>query len=212
MTDTLLSILICGLPDRNKKFFNLLENLNAQIIKQDDNVELLYLLDIGEKKSGLTTGAKRNKLLDAAIGKYVCFVDDDDQISDNYVSLICNALKPNDVDCLGIEGVMRGPTGVEAIFKHSIEHTTWHDDGKIYYRCPNHLNPVRSEIAKKVRFAEITFGEDADYSKRLLPHLSTEIKIEGVPLYFYLTNYRFDPQPTPPQRSLKIRRFLRKTL
>jgi glycosyltransferase involved in cell wall biosynthesis len=205
----LLSILICGLPTRQDHFFYLYDKLSKQIIEQDDCVELLYCLDSSEKKGGLTTGAKRNRLLDAASGDFLCFIDDDDDVPDNYVKLICEALKTNPtVDCLGIVGIMRGPTGVEATFKHSIQYKTWHSDGhKVYYRCPNHLNPVRSALAKAVRFSEITIGEDADFSLRLLPKLSSEFNVEQ-PLYLYLTRYRFDPPPPSPRRisGYKIRR------
>ena len=53
-----------------------------------------------------------------------------------------------------------------------------------YYRNPNHLNPVKIEIAKKVMFPEVNFREDYDYSMRMLPHLKTEEYITG-PIYTY---------------------------
>ena len=64
-----------------------------------------------------------------------------------------------------------------------LQHSTSQD--KVYYRNPNHLNVIKREIAKYVRFKDaMSYGEDADYSKRIRPYLSVQGEIEK-PLYFY---------------------------
>lgn len=55
----------------------------------------------------------------------------------------------------------------------------------VYYRNPNHLNPVKKELAIQVPYKEINFGEDKDYSERLFPLLKTEVYISGI-IYYYL--------------------------
>ena len=56
------------------------------------------------------------------------------------------------------------------------------------YRPANHLNPVRTEIAKKIGFPEKNFGEDADYSDKLLTSnlINDEIIVDGEIMYHYL--------------------------
>ena len=76
---------------------------------------------------------------------------------------------------------------VQRKFIHSIKYKTWFEENYIYYRCPNHLNPVKRELALKVRFLPQDSGEDCDYSKRLLPLLKTETYIEGI-IYNYLAS------------------------
>jgi hypothetical protein len=74
-----LSILICSVQKRLHKFAQLAEHLEKQA--QNKPVEILWL---GDNKS-MTVGEKRNKLLSLAKGQYVCFVDDDDWVADDYI-------------------------------------------------------------------------------------------------------------------------------
>ena len=69
-------------------------------------------------------------------------------------------------------------------FTHSLRHSKWFEKDGVYYRNPNHLNPVKSEIAKKIKFPEVNHGEDRTYSQKILPFLKTEVYIDG-PIYFY---------------------------
>jgi glycosyltransferase involved in cell wall biosynthesis len=77
----LLSILIPTLESRKEEFHRLYEKLSNQIIGNSlaDEVEILYLLDNRE----YSLGFKRNRLIEKAIGRFVAFIDDDDDVSDN---------------------------------------------------------------------------------------------------------------------------------
>ena len=81
-----LSILIRSLYSREVMLNSLLANLYTQIVKGNYyfNVEVLVNRDNKE----ITSGAKANELLLAAAGKYIVFIDDDDEVADNYLSLI----------------------------------------------------------------------------------------------------------------------------
>lgn len=178
----LLSILICSLY-RRKDF---LDTLNAKLLPQcNDLVEVLYGIDGGE----YSIGSKRNTLLDRSAGKYVCFVDDDDMVSDHYVEKILEGLVMN-VDVIGMHLIMTTDGGNPQHSYHSIKYRHWYDEpdpvyGKrIYYRNPNHLNPVRREFALSARFPEINYQEDLSYSTKLLQYLTTEHNIVD-PIYFY---------------------------
>ncbi len=107
----LFSILIPTLDNRHEQFSRLYERLNEQINEKflAKEVEVLYFSD--NKQHSL--GFKRNKLIEWAKGKFIAFVDDDDNVSDDYVPIICRTIKENpDIDCVGIKGIItfRGKT------------------------------------------------------------------------------------------------------
>jgi glycosyltransferase involved in cell wall biosynthesis len=171
-----LSILTATLTERNSVFQNLARILRAQ---SNNNVEMLANIDSGEK----TIGAKRNELLQAAKGDYIVFVDDDDMVSPYFVSSILDAIQEQP-DCVGIEGIITQRNLGSRKFIHSIKYKDWYEKDNIYYRCPNHLNPVKREIALKVGFPNLSYQEDRDYSLRLKEELSSEVYITQ-PIYFY---------------------------
>ena len=84
-----LSILIPTLKSRFKTLKAQVDRIEYQ--RQQKPVQLLWL---GDNKS-ITIGTKRNLLLDISSGEYICFVDDDDIISDNYIESILKAIEDN---------------------------------------------------------------------------------------------------------------------
>jgi len=71
---------------------------------------------------------------------------------------------------------------------HSIRYDRWYSEGtgddEVFYRPPNHLNPVQRDLARAARFPDRSHGEDHEYSMRLRPLLRSERFLEG-PIYFY---------------------------
>ncbi len=173
-----LSILICSVIGRKRKLNRLLEELKQQYHKA---IEILVEIDNRE----ITTGAKRNILLEKAKGDYIAFIDDDDGISINYVVKILTALKTNP-DCCSLNGLLIRPRRTFP-FYHSINYLKWYNKDGVYYRSPNHLNTVKRELALQIKFPDKTMGEDVDYSTRLKSLLKIEAKIQGI-LYYYLKN------------------------
>jgi len=174
-----LSILICALTSRTRLLERLLRLLQAQ---RTPEIEILTSTDSGQ----LTTGTKRNHLLNQASGEYIAFIDDDDLVSDDYISKILEAIKTNP-DCCGIEGLITFKRkSITRKFIHSIKYGFWYTNDNVYYRYPNHLSPVRRELALQVKFPDQTVGEDRVYSDKLFPLLQTEVYIDG-PIYYYLT-------------------------
>lgn len=177
-----LSVLICTTSSRKQFLRRLLaESLYPQLNKA---VEILVLCDAGERSIGM----KRNELLDRAAGAYVCFVDDDDTVSPDYVAKLLEALASGP-DCCSIEGVVTTDGRNPVKFVHSLKYDKWgtvsEGSKPVYVRCPNHLNPVRRDIALRVRFPDKSHGEDRDYSLRLRPLLKVEKEIKG-PVYYYM--------------------------
>jgi len=201
----LLSILICSLETRQNLLDRLLKHLKVQATP---DVEIVTDVDNGE----VAIGAKRNRLLSRSVGRYLCFFDDDDLPAPDYVSRLRGAIKQGP-DCVGfyVRRLQRPfpghPFKLIGIGKHTIENG-WQptekpmgavdvrrfatdqegDDLFWFIRPPNHLTPVRREIALATRFPEKNIGEDRDYATSMMLNglLKTEVFIDGEPMYDYL--------------------------
>jgi len=177
-----LSILICTIVEREEPLQRLLTILKGQM---NNHTNKLVEILIEKDNRKMVVGTKRNLLLKRAQGKYVCFIDDDDLVSDDYISKILRAIKANP-DVVGIKGIItRRKRKYVKVFIHSMKYKTWFEKNGIYYRCPNHLNPVKRKLALQVGFPEKNKGEDMDYSLRLRALLKREEYIKE-PIYFYL--------------------------
>lgn len=176
----ILSILVATLPERSHHLHNLMRFLNPQLC---DGVEILT----DSRDRSVPTGAKRNDLIQKAKGEYVCFIDDDDEISSTYVSDILESAKQNP-DCITFEGWMttNGISYVHWIIKlgEKYEARTDPDGVTRYYRFPNHLVPIRRSIASQVGFPHIWQGEDYQWALRLQQYLKTSVHIPKL-LYHY---------------------------
>ena len=78
-----LSILILSIPSRNAKMIDLFNKVQAQVgaLNERQSVEILVLMDNCSK----SIADKRNDLLKASRGKYIAFLDDDDDVSEVYI-------------------------------------------------------------------------------------------------------------------------------
>lgn len=170
-----LSILIPCMPAHLEKLTELRQILDAQLTAE---IEV-----ITDHSMSYNIGTKRNKLLSLACGKYTVMIDADDLISEDYVEKILEACK-SDCDCIGISGVITTNGRNEMQWHISKDYMGWFERKNVYYRTPNHISPVKRELALLAGFPEISFSEDHEYSMRLLPMLKTEIKIPGI-LYYY---------------------------
>jgi glycosyltransferase involved in cell wall biosynthesis len=161
----------------------LLTEIQGQIEKYSyDNIEILYIGD-NKKRS---VGCKRNDLLRLAQGRYVCFLDDDDKISPNFVPKIVSHLDASiDIVCYMVECSIDGGPGRPVYYNKNYSKNTNYPD--YYERMPNHLMVVKRELALQTLFRDISRGEDKDYSIRLKPLLHSQILIEEV-LYYYIYN------------------------
>lgn len=177
----ILSILIATLPRRRDMFDRLLFDVRAQIAKAGVDIEVLA--DNGDG----SIGVKRQRMLEAAQGDYVVFIDDDDQIDPNYLTLILAALEKSP-DVVGFCGIMT--TNGRHARRFKISRTCNYEEKRgVYYRYNNHLCPVKRELALQVGYKDMTHAEDHDYATRLQPFVKTEEFIDQNLYYYrYLTN------------------------
>ena len=181
-----VSVLICTIPERKHMFGPLYKRLNDLKNKVSIRVEILY-----DDTLDITIGEKRNRLLDRATGKYSCFVDDDDDVSDKYFTTYEAAIKSDgEYDCVTLVGHYYLNGEFMKPFFHSLKYKSWYDDADGYYRCPNHLNLIKTDICKQIGYTKVNFGEDKDFSERLLESglIKTEYSHDNL-LYLY---YKID--------------------
>jgi len=183
----LLTIGILSLEERKDEYLTRLLNFLSNQMTPDlkEKVEIVVNIDDGVK----SVGHKRNEVLDRASGKFVCFVDDDDGVDDEYVKSIVDAIENNDeLDCIGFSGMYYVNGNPRMVFKHANAYGGHYKDSSgVQHRPVNHLNPVRTEIARKVKFPEKNFGEDSDYCDRLFDSglLKNEVILNKVMYHYY---------------------------
>ncbi len=180
----ILSILIATLESRRTSFETLYTKLRDQVLAfgLHGRVEILSNRDAGRK----TIGLKRNELVAAAEGDYVCFIDDDDDCSPDYVARLASACMVGR-DCVGIIGKVWWHAKWVP-FVHSLRYRKYDrlKDGT-FVRPPNHLNPIRRGIVAAHGFTGKDYGEDSDFAMGVVGSraLKTEEMLTGTAVYYY---------------------------
>jgi glycosyltransferase involved in cell wall biosynthesis len=170
-SDKVLSFPICPIKNKDQYFIEIIINDEKEI----------------------TIGHKRNNLLRFASGKYVCFADDDDMVMPEFIGEVINCLI-GDYDCASLKGKFYQDGIFKNHFVHSIEYNDYSSENDILVRPPNHLNIIRTEIAKKFTFPNKDYGEDTEWAMKIVESgmLKKEFKVLK-PLYYY-DKRTFEPQ------------------
>jgi len=172
-----LSILICSLTERRNIFLDrLLDKLEPQV--KDKNVELLVFSDNAKR----SIGQKRNDAIKMANGKYTCFIDDDDLVSDDYVDLILKEIRDWSPDVIVFDALITFDEQRPKLVKYGREFD-YCEKEESYYRHPNHLM-VHKKSNITEWFQDIKTGEDDEWASRMLDRIVTQSRIEKI-LYYY---------------------------
>jgi glycosyltransferase involved in cell wall biosynthesis len=181
-----LSILICSvdIEERQIKLKKLISELHRQISKNyaEEIVEIIVDTDNMNK----SVGKKRNDLIEKAKGEFICFIDDDDFVSENYLSTILYHLNSGiDILLIGIEHIENG------VKKTKILPSLYMDNlntGEASFKTNHfHLCPHKKSIARNVMFDCVNFAEDMLYSQNMVKHISNSFLINQ-PIYIYFDN------------------------
>jgi glycosyltransferase involved in cell wall biosynthesis len=177
-----LDVLIPSVYARHAQLVALLDHLAPQLEPFDGRARVILARDDGEA----AVGSKRNQLLLAATAEYVCQVDDDDWVHDDYVGRIMEALieRPDYVGwklAYTVDGLPQKP----AI--HSLTNSGWGETDDLYLRTISHLNPMRRELALLGLPFQPGFGEDKAWADRVAAtgRVKTEVYIGGAAQYVY---------------------------
>lgn len=172
----LLSILTPTLEGRKILLNKLKDILVTQLTPQVE-----WLLDPTPQPQSI--GAKRQSLLEKAQGKYITYVDDDDEVANDYVKRILEAIK-QDPDCIGFKGMAYKDGHIDRPFVATTKVDAWKNLPGLFQRTIYHICPVKKEIALKIGFKPVNFGEDHIYSMGIKPLLKKEVFIDES-MYFY---------------------------
>lgn len=175
-----LSILIPSIPSRRDK----LNTLHAEIYRQafaiHNTFPVIGYIEviIDDSKSyldgGISIGKKRDNLIRRAQGRYVCFLDDDETISPDYIKtllLLCN--EGSHVVTFRALFKLTDYWGLVnmSLFNTINEQAT--PEG-IIQRMPWHICPVWTEFARLYSFNNKNNAEDFEWMKKVLKHCHTE--------------------------------------
>jgi glycosyltransferase involved in cell wall biosynthesis len=182
----ILSILICSveIEERQIKLKKLVSELHRQISKNyaEEIVEILIDADNMTK----SVGQKRNDLISKAKGHFVCFIDDDDFITKNYLSTILHHLNIGiDILLIGISHIENGINKTKILPSLFIDNLTTNE--VVFKTNHFHLCPHKKSIAELVSFDCVNFAEDMIYSKKMGKHISNHAVIYD-PIYIYFDN------------------------
>lgn len=177
----ILSILIPSIPERREQLTRLLDKLYTQQSALNRNHPTLgsveILIDDSKRflEGGLSIGAKRELLKQRSSGKYLCFLDDDDGITPNYLETLvrlCNedqsivtfrTLIKDDNYWAVIDMSLDTKTNTEVTPHGTTNRTPWH------------ICPVKAEIAKRHTFsATLNHNEDWDWMSRVLKDVASQ--------------------------------------
>lgn len=164
-----------------KTYLPIYQRLKKQLEKQiTEDVQLIELINDGTQ----SIGYYRNQLLNSSKGKYVCFIDSDDIIADDYIAQVMEGIN-KDVDCCSLMGIITIDGMNPTLFEHSIKYKAYQLTNK-YERYPNHLNVIKRNIAIQFEFKDISFGEDTDWATQIKNSglIKTEHYINK-PIYYY---------------------------
>lgn len=176
------AILICTLPERFNYLEKLKKKLDYQLIRHPS---VFYRIHDGLRS--MPTGMKRNQLVEQSTSDFFSFVDDDDEISDDYVNLIVDALQSSP-DVVTFNGWMTTNGQHRRNFTIKLGSDYVERNGH-YYRFPNHLTVMKRSLVQSVKFPELWEREDYLWAKQIHDRklLKTSVHIEK-DLYHYAFN------------------------
>lgn len=185
--DPILSVLVPSVPSRViHQLLPLLERLNEQA--QGKPVEILCLLDNKARSVGL----KREALVQASRGKFVAFVDDDDDVTPHYVEKILAAAEANpDADCIVFDQLCTLNDQEPVVVRHGIEFENTEVGPQGATRKPWHVMAYAGRIARACHFPDASWGEDWEWVKQAWPQIKKQVRIDAV-----LHHYRFSSATT----------------
>lgn len=182
-----LSIMIPAVFERG--YSNIYEQLLQQI--HGNEVELLVLFDNRQR----SLGRKRQILLDAAQGKFITTLDDDDGVAGDYIVSVLAAIHEHpesDVIVFNSRSSLNGEdpfivrTGIEYDNEQchkGPDNNRWQD----IKRKPWHWCVWSARLAKKAAFPDGYIDEDWYWLRQMIPHVKVQTRIDKV-LHIYQYN------------------------
>ena len=193
-----LSILTPTIPGREKQLAELQENIHKQLLHAGGSImfsdhksrmaDVEHLCFCDNRTRSI--GGKRQALVDIARGEYIAFVDDDDDISDDYVASLLNAIETGaDVITFRQCAIYNGLKS-EVVFGVKNQDQPFQPGG-ITLRAPWHVCAWKRERVAGCLFSESNYGEDIVWCIQARQRIKTAHHIDRI-----LHTYRHDAATT----------------
>ena len=156
-----VSFLIPSIPGRESSLARLTQSIHEKMARLAPS--LRYTINLGFDNREMSIGMKRQRLVQESKAKYSTFIDDDDEITDEYIEDMRETIA-------GSYPVMRLRGRIDPYtFTHSLENTLKGAMARdtVFLRPPNHLNPMMTDVAKLIHFKDALRGEDLDWTIRM---------------------------------------------
>lgn len=199
----ILSILIPTIPERVERFTALYNEVMAQKHAMNSLHPLMedieVLIDGGKRflDGGPSIGRKRQELVRRATGKYLCFLDDDEDIAPNYVESLVRLCRSGQDVCTfqamvkvkSFWGIVDMRLSYKVNDQMSPEYTV--------RRPPWHICPVKSIYGKMYPFKDLSNAEDFEWMQKVLECCTTEIHTDKILFQYNHGDSEADRIPLP---------------
>ena len=184
-SDMMLSIIMLTIPERKRSFRKLKKKVQDQI----DYCHLIHptlgqveIVEVNTPKvieGGLSIGKKREKGLRESKGEYVCWLDDDDDISPDYVEQILR-LSNKGADVCTFNNISKFDN-FWMVVQMNLK-TKFDDQAKpgIINRRPYHVCAWRKSMIYDIEFIDGNWDEDTSFIKEALKRAITEVHIDNI--------------------------------
>lgn len=186
-----LSILVPTIIGREQQFNKLYDKLYGQL--QDEGIwnEVEIVTECDDRT--MSIGSKRQLLLTRSYGDFVVYVDDDDDVPVDYCLTLWRTIKEStEIDCIGFlqQCFFNGSTPRFASLSNIWPVWAERQGGFDFVRTPFFPTPIRRDIAIRIGYNDMRFGEDHDFSIRLKESglIQNELFIDRVMYYYQYTH------------------------
>lgn len=186
--DYRLTILIPTLPQRKHFYDRLRAAFACQILETG-----LYVKFIEDDDTSCSIGVKRERMKALVNTPYMEYFDDDDLPGPNHIAKVFEGIEKG-VDCCSLHGIITTDGANPKHFYHSIQYTEMFERDNVYYRPPNHINCIKTELAQQCVFPDWQRSEDSNFCFQLRDKglLKTEHVIDEVIYnYLYVSDKRY---------------------
>jgi glycosyltransferase involved in cell wall biosynthesis len=185
MQDNVLSIVMITVPDREESFHKLESEVKRQITTCNyihpslGNVEIVKVDGDRMDKGGFSIGVKRQLGLSKSNGKYVCWLDDDDWISPDYIETILR-LAISNADVLVFNNISRFE-GFWCLVQMNLDFINDEQvKPGIIHRRPYHVCGFKRELLEGCKFPDANLDEDTGFLAQVWPKLKSQAKTEAI--------------------------------
>ena len=194
MNNIKLTVGIPTLPNRTRMY---LEPLYAKLMNQIGNEKDIEVLAIMDNRV-MSIGRKRTLLFLAAQGEYTCIIDDDDDVTDDFISTLRSTITKDlnvDVICYDQEANMNGriwtdKTSLDYNQVHPFDQMQTDQNGNTIpcKRPPWHWCAWNTKFARQFPFGDSNSQEDTVFVKNAIKKAKTQVVLDKT-----ICKYRWSP-------------------